>query len=137
MNGTARSLLRWAGLVMALAVLGCGDRGPVRYDLSGEATFDGRPIPAGLIFFDPDIARGNDGPAGFATIRNGHYDTRDHGKGMIGGPHRVRIHGFDGRPGAELPMGKMLFPEFALAVDFPKQSGTWDVNVPAHRGSKR
>jgi hypothetical protein len=100
-------------------------------------TFDGQLIPAGVIFFDPDVSRGNDGPQGFATITDGHYDTRENGKGAVGGPHRVRIQGFDGKPGAELPLGHPLFPEYTVAVDLPGQAATRDFDVPASARAPR
>jgi len=124
---------------LALGVLlacGCGGGGgkgggPARYDVSGSVTYAGKPVPAGSITFQPDKAKGNSGPAGFAEIKNGKYDTHSGGKGTIGGPHLVEIAGFDGvkSPGSE--QGKELFPEFATTADLPKERTTKDFDVPA------
>ena len=103
--------LRLAVLAVALVGLaGCGPEGPPRFHLTGHVTMGGQPVPAGMIFFDPDYAQGNDGQQGFAFIKDGQFDTRLKGQPTVGGKHIVRIHAFDGKPGNELPMGTMLAP---------------------------
>ena len=114
-----------------LSIAGCsGDDGPRRYDLSGTVTFDGKPIPMGSIIFQPDSSAGNSGPQGAAEIRNGKYDTSDR-KGIIGGPHIVRITGFDGVAENEMEVVPPLFAEYQIKSDLPKESGTIDFEVPA------
>ena len=134
---TSSYRLRWICLpillasVGFLAVAGCGsDDGPKRYDLSGTVTFAGKPIPAGSIVFQPDSSAGNSGPQGVAEIRDGQYDTAD-GKGLIGGPHIVRITGFDGVAENEMEVVPPLFAEYQIKSDLPKESGTMDFEVPA------
>lgn len=115
-----------ASLVVMAFASGCGgDGGVPRYDISGTATFDGKPIPQGVIQFLPDAAKGNKGPATNANIVDGTYDTSASGKAPIGGEHIVIISGFDGnaRPDEELPYGLPLFSEFRTAADLPKVSG--------------
>jgi hypothetical protein len=109
-------------LCLPLAFIGCqrgaGD-GPARHPLSGKATHDGKPIPAGEIRFDPDSTQGNEGPGGVADIVDGFYETRRE-FGVIGGSHVVRITGFDGQSKDELqPLGTPLFPEYELHADLP------------------
>jgi hypothetical protein len=118
-------------VLLRLLVAGCGRSGPPRYELSGTVTYAGKPLPAGVIFFDPDVRQGNDGPQGFAHVQEGRYDTRQTGKGSVGGPHRVRIQGFDGQPGPELPLGQPLFPEYQTDHDLPKENSTRDFEIPA------
>lgn len=120
-------------LVIGLATaIGCGGGdGPKRYDLSGTVTFDGKPIPAGSIIFQPNASAGNTGPQGAAEIRDGKYDTSVNGKGTIGGPHIVRITGFDGVAESEMDVVKPLFAEYQIEVDLPTESGTKDFEVPA------
>jgi hypothetical protein len=121
-------------LVLAFGVLfavGCGDSGPRRYDLSGTVTFDGKPIPAGSIVFQPDTTAGNSGPQGTAEIRDGKYDTAQGGKGVVGGPHVVRVRGLDRAATSEDDPVQELFPEYELKQDLPKESGTVDIQVPA------
>lgn len=117
-------------LLAGILFLGCGPSGPTRYHLTGKVTLAGQPVPAGQIFFDPDIAKGNDGPAGFAFIKNGEFDTRLDGRQHIGGPHEIRIQAFDGKPGSELPLGRMMVPEFNAKADLPKSNGKQDFDIP-------
>ena len=110
--------------------VGCQESGPARYHLRGKVTFAGQPVPAGQIFFDPDISKQNDGPAGFAFIKNGDFDTRLDGRSHIGGDHQIRIQAFDGKPGNELPLGRMMVPEYTTTANLPKAHGTQDFDVP-------
>jgi len=123
---------------MLLALAGCGVRdGPARYDLSGEVTFDGKPVPVGSIVFAPDSAQGNSGPGATADIQNGRYRTMPR-RGTIGGPHTATIIGFDGEAfqtteggrTVHHPMGKPLFAPVTIKVDLPKKSGVHDFAVP-------
>jgi hypothetical protein len=111
-------------------MLGCG--GPRAADVSGKVTFNGQPIPAGMIYFNPDFTKSNDGAQGFADIHNGEFDTRKKGKGACGGPTIVSIEGFDGegggKPGA---LGNRLFVPFEVKVDLPKTDCKQDFDVPA------
>jgi hypothetical protein len=118
--------------LVLIGVTGCGRDGPVRYDVDGTLRFDGRPIPAGLIHFDPDTSQGNDGPQGFAFIKDGRYDTRLNGKGSVGGPHIARISAFDGvNPTDDGPFGRLLFASYSTSVDLPGEDETFDFDVPA------
>lgn len=123
-----------SGLVLFAAVFaGCG--GEKIYQLSGNVTFQGKPVPAGQIVFEPDTTAGNSGPAAFAKIKEGRYDTRIlEGRGTVGGPHLVRILGLDGVPRGELLNGMPLFPEYSTTADLPKKDGTQDFDVPPKRG---
>jgi hypothetical protein len=117
--------LRMPGLLLiALGLVpGCG--GVTRYDVSGKVTFNGAPLPAGVLYFDPDIVKKNDGPQGFAIIKDGAYSTATlGGKGTVGGPHIARIEGFDGKEGNDLPLGRLLFSDFQKEVELPKSSST-------------
>ncbi len=125
----------WAALALAIVLAGCGSQidGPPRYRVSGEVTYDGQPVPRGFITFEPDSEKGNSGPGGGAEIKDGRYRT-DADMGVIGGPHRVRIIGYDGVPttveGEELADGQPLFPPYETQVDFPKEDTTHDFTIP-------
>lgn len=117
---------------------GCGTRDTTpRYEVSGAVTYAGQPIPTGTILFLPDGTKNNHGPSGFAKIQEGKYNTTLNGKGMVGGPHLVRITGFDGRPREELPNGKRHFPDYTTTTEFPKETTTCDVNIPAEPAQQR
>ena len=117
-------------MLVALVVAGCGKSGPPRYHVTGKLTYGGKPVPAGVIFFEPDFTKKNDGPSGFAHVKNGEYDTRVDGQPVVSGPHQVRIHAFDGKPGNELPMGQMIAPEFTTTVDFPEEDSVKNFDIP-------
>jgi len=115
-----------------IVVAGCGERAPTLYHVSGTVTFGGKPVPAGSILFEPDTTKGNQGPAGYAQIKDGKYNTQAGGRGTVGGPHRVRIMGLSGvRIDEDSPEGVPLFPEYTTQVDLPKQNTTQDFDVPA------
>lgn len=114
---------------LLILLLGC-QTGPRIYHVKGTVTHQGKPVPAGVIYFDPDLAKQNDGPQGFAYITDGVFDTAAKGsQGIIGKDYVVRIRGFDGKSANELPMGQPLFPEFQKSVDFPLQDSTHDFQV--------
>jgi hypothetical protein len=122
-----------AVLFAGMALLaGCGSDEKL-YDVSGTITFEGQPIPKGLIFFDP--APGTPGTQGFATIENGRFDTsvRDKGRGIRGGAYQIRISGFDGREAAEAPFGQTLFPEHELTRDLPATNQSFEYDVKRKR----
>jgi hypothetical protein len=119
----------WFVAAACVLALGCGSSdGITRYRMTGSVTFNGQPVPAGTILFEPDSAAGNTGAAGSATIVDGKYDTGD--QGIIGGPHIVRIDGGE-KGGPNDQAGKTLFTGYTTKVDFPKKSGTHDFEVPA------
>lgn len=121
MHGT-----KLATLLVCMALIGCGGRGsgPTRYHLSGTVTFDGKPVPAGTIYFEPAS-----GPAGSAEIKNGYYDTRS-GKGVVGGQHRVLIEGFDGNAPTTGGYGKPIFRPFRTDENLPTSNTTKNFDVP-------
>ncbi|WP_439629789.1 hypothetical protein [Gemmata sp.] len=125
-------LTRTLVLAAVLAPLATGCDGTGRRELSGTVTYDGKPLPSGTILFEPDATKGNDGPPGSATVTNGQYRT-DPGKGVTGGPYRVRVQGGNGVNAGELnPHGSPLPPptgEYRVNADLP-QGGTFDVAIP-------
>lgn len=125
-----RVMLRIFLGLLVIALAGCSSKGPVVYHVSGNVTHQGKNIPAGTIYFDPDFSKGNDGTQGFARIKDGRFDTRDGGRGVMPGPHVVRIAGFDGQPKDELPLGTPLFSEYKTPVDLPAENSTQNIDVP-------
>lgn len=136
-----RAIRARCGLWLAIAacgLAGCSETtsGPDRFDVSGTVTYDGAPVPAGQIQFRPDSAKGHSGPAGFATITNGRYDTSRKGRGTVGGPHVVVIVGFTGPPPTDVQSDEdladnSLFSEYQISADLPTETGQLDFDVPA------
>jgi len=128
----------WSAVVaMAVCgtVCGCGrDAGPTRYNVSGEVTFNGNPVPAGHVLLTPNAASGNQGPQGFAPIRGGQFTTAGaEGKGAGSGAYRIEIHGSDGVPyqgeEREVPEGRMLFPTVRENVTLPARDSSLAIAV--------
>ncbi len=132
--------LRPARLLPLLIVLGftagCGDS---TTRLSGKVTFNGKPVPAGKIYFIPDGAKGNKGATGYANIVDGTYDTSaTGGRGSAPGAVVVAIEGNDptatNKPAKGDTSGettvKSLFPRYETTLDV-SGSATKDFDVPA------
>jgi len=116
-----------------LVVAGCGPLGPARYQLEGQVTFDGRPVPNGLIRFEPDGTQGNSGPVGYAAIKDGRYSTTTAGsKGSLQGPIVAYLTGGPAPdPTVEFP--QLWFIDYRTTLTLEPQWGTttFDVDVPA------
>ena len=117
--------------VLLLSIAGCGSDGPQRFRVQGNVTYQDKPVAAGRVIFEPAVEQGNSGPAGYADIRQGEYETLAD-KGVVGGPHNVRVICLTGVPeGEELAEGRMLCPEFRFELNLPQQKTTHDIQVPA------
>ena len=97
-----------------LAILGCSAEVST-FPVEGMVTFKGKAIPKGEIYFDPDISI--KGPQGRALISEGKFSTKDINSGIVPGKYIIRIHGFDGKPREEAPMGKALFFAYELPME--------------------
>lgn len=97
-----------------LAILGCSAE-VATFPVEGMVTFKGKAIPKGEIYFDPDISI--KGPQGRALISEGKFSTKDINSGIVPGKYIIRIHGFDGKPREEAPMGKALFFAYELPME--------------------
>src|SRR5262249_19057905 len=127
------SLRESAAIVLVLclaAFTGCAKEEKL-YRVSGAVTYNGKPIPKGVIHFDPQAG----GPAGFADILDGKYDTAQalHGKGVRGGSYEIRVNGFDGKQVADAPFGNALFPEYAGTKELPQADSIYDLDVTKSR----
>lgn len=109
-------------LFVGLATLGCNQEGPKVYRVSGAITFDGAPVPAGIVIFDPDVKQKNAGPQGTAEIRDGRYDTHWTGRGTVGGPVLVTV-------GGTTKEGRALC-RYDFKADLPRGDSVQDVRVP-------
>ncbi|MBN1909179.1 MAG: hypothetical protein JW818_05520 [Pirellulales bacterium] len=113
-----------------LGVPGCGKARVPRHNLSGKVTFKGKPVPVGLIVFEPDASKGNRGPQGYAQIFDGCYETEKFGKGAMTGALRVEITGFPAADGSEENPNTPLFPPYKTNVYLTDNTTTLDFVVP-------
>lgn len=124
----------WFGSVVLALVVGCGGvtDDVAKFHVSGNVTHGGTSIKTGFIQFMPDATKGNNGPAGSASIVDGAFDTSESGQGTIGGPHTVVISGYDGvaQLEKELPFGMPLFPEYKTQADLSQDHQELDFDVP-------
>ncbi len=116
--------------LLSLMVLGsgCNQAGPGRYEISGEVTHKGQPVPGGRILFTPDDSQANTGPGSVAEIQDGRYRTR-RGLGAVDGPHVVTIYGTDGTPATE-DRDNALFPEYRTTVNLPSGNAEFNFDIP-------
>lgn len=128
MNIHPLRLLVFVALVAVTLLFGCGPETSTTH-IHGDVTYDGQPVPAGTIYFEPDTAAGNGGPGSVAIIRNGEYDTSE-ALGVVGGPHIVRIEGYDGIAHGDNSDGSPLFPTYETTAELPKSSTAVDFVVP-------
>ena len=119
----------FAAVAVGVLLAGCGRDGPRRYRIEGEVIYSGQPVKAGRVIFEPDTDAGNSGPAAYADIRSGRYETLD-GMGCIGGPHVVRVICLTGvAEGNELAEGRMLCPEYRETIDVPTKNSEHDIHI--------
>ncbi len=139
-SAVARLVAAGASVLILCSLVSCsGSSGPQAYDLSGTVTFDGKPVGSGRITLVPDQQKGNPGPAGYAEIVAGKFDTRQSGRGTVGGPHTVQIDGYsdemetsyDEDAEEEVTRAKVLFRGYEQSADLPTSRSTMDFDVPA------
>jgi hypothetical protein len=131
-----RRLSRAVPALACLLAFGCG--GEKVYRVSGKVTFQGKPVPAGKVYFIPDGSKGNTGPTGFADIKDGQYDTgATGGRNAPAGPVLIAVEGLDPaaapdkKDKSEEATVKALFPRYQIAADLPAEKSTKDIDVPA------
>ena len=133
-----------AGLFTVCLLSGCGGR--EGYDVSGNVTFNGNPVPAGKIYFSPDSAKGNSGATGYATISNGKYNTSAaDGRPTVGGAMTVRIDGWNPAAAGKTAKGdtsgevtvEALFPTYETTVDLGQATASQDFDIPAEAAKRK
>ncbi len=117
-------------LFVALAACAAGCADEKLHDVSGTVTHGGEPLPAGVVWFDPDPNHPGKPPQGYAYVKGGKFDTTDLGRGVRPGAYLVRVEGFDGKPGNELPLGKPLFTDHQETRELPVGKVELEINVP-------
>ncbi|MCG8583366.1 MAG: hypothetical protein MI757_01470 [Pirellulales bacterium] len=126
-NGIQRRSVPLLVAFLASVSAGCSsDR--EQYHVSGKVTFDNDSVPAGAVFFDPDVSKGNDGTQGYSEIKGGNFDTSKTGRGVTGGAYIVRVRGYVPASGDTPPM--MLFKEYRQTIELPTASSQQEIAVP-------
>ena len=136
---SSKALLLLLG-VSGIAASGCGggSNDPVRYDLRGKVTCDGRPVRKGMIYFTPDSTQGNDGPSASAAVISGIYKTAP-SAGVIRGPHIVTINDDDRNRKGQAPEGgsQSQFGIYKTTAEIGAETSSLDFDVPAANISAR
>ncbi|WP_339733212.1 hypothetical protein [uncultured Gimesia sp.] len=118
-------------LLLFCSTAGCGGSGSdlKKYHYSGTVTFDGKPVPVGYISFEPDS---EPGPGSMAKISEGYYQTLPE-KGLLGGPYKIFISGFDGKVDAgELGDGTPIFVDYTLKQSLPEENTTLNFDITSN-----
>tara|TARA_R110002111_G_scaffold185031_3_gene250941 strand:- start:69005 stop:69427 length:423 start_codon:yes stop_codon:yes gene_type:complete len=136
-----RYLCQFSCALVFFALTGCqqSQDGPGRFELTGEITIDGKPVPAGEIMFEPDSSKGNSGPAGVAEIKDGRYTTTPT-FGTVGGPHIAVISANSGggmRENGETPAGWLLLDSYRMPIDLPKKNHTENIEISSAEAKKK
>lgn len=113
--------------VLSMMSVGCSSERR-QHHVSGSVKYGEQVVPAGAVFFDPDVAKGNDGTQGYAKIKDGHFDTSTTGRGITGGAYIMRVRGYVPANGDTPP--KMLFEEYRKNIELPMANSEQDISVP-------
>lgn len=151
MNAIRKSTLAlaMAASAVALAAAGCGENGPVYYEVSGKVTLkDGTPIKSGFVIFYPDGRKGNKSrESSTGSIKDGTYVLKSgmH-DGCPPGTYRVSVEAAmevdEKNPYATkwLAHEKYVHPDksqlTAVVVETP-EAGRYDFKLDPHPKAKR
>lgn len=94
--------------LMTLLAVGCS-RGPVTFPVSGTVTYDGQPLPEGIIIFVPDGTKGVSGIPSEAQVKDGKFQIAKQA-GVVAGAYLVTIESGEAIPPAD-PSGETIFRE--------------------------
>ncbi len=108
-------------LVLALLLAGCGPSGPERYELTGQVTLNGEPVPSGEIIFEPDPAEGNVGPQSRNIITGGSFET-EYDNGVVPGAVIATIKPHDGNPHPENRFGLPTHKTVQIHFEMPREN---------------
>jgi hypothetical protein len=94
--------------LLAIMLAGCGPRGPERVIISGEVTFQAKPLPTGTIYFEPCNDKSQSLMA--AAIVDGQYKMDSLG-GLPVGEYKVRIEAARERVSSDLSNQQQFVPQ--------------------------
>ncbi|MEQ1825948.1 MAG: hypothetical protein ABL921_08365 [Pirellula sp.] len=125
-----------AASVIAVLLLapGCGD-GLDRFRVRGTVTYEGKPVEAGMIFFEPTSSAGSIAPTTYLSIKAGKYDAGS--EGPTKGKYRVTVGGFDRanekKDGEGTVFTPSLFPDYKFETEIPPENNVLDIEVPSKK----
>ncbi|MDY0165347.1 MAG: hypothetical protein RBS80_02325 [Thermoguttaceae bacterium] len=130
MQTTVRNRMLFGVAAALIALLsGCGGGEP-RGDVQGTVVFDGKPVPAGMVSFEPAAATG---PARNVAIRDGAY--RASGTlGLTPGTYRVRIAAGDAAAADEGPEADQHSPVYYRPLLPPSWNVQSELSVEVRAG---
>jgi hypothetical protein len=123
---TAMMNVRTLGRILCLAavtagMVGCADRKPKRYAVSGEVRFQGKPLDqGGITFLGEDLALGS----GWAAIKDGKYSIPAK-EGLLAGRYKVSVASADPRskaPDPDSPPGYLPLPKDRIQPKYNSQT---------------
>ena len=116
-----------------IAVIGCGPskRGNV---VSGNVTYAGQPLVAGMVQFQPVDATGASvAPSTAAAVVGGRYET-PRNRGVGAGSYIARVLPCEVMPGDPVPPGAVQFFPYELRVELPDKPSVVNIDVPEGGG---
>ncbi|MGL6073175.1 MAG: hypothetical protein ACRC8S_03325 [Fimbriiglobus sp.] len=121
----------WLGLLGLCFLITSCEQKETKFRVSGTVFCDGKPVPMGSIYFDPDPTKGGTGTQGHADIRDGKFDTNAPGcSGVKAGAYIVRVLGYDGKVANESPYGQPLFLEQTSSKTFEAKDNELQFDYP-------
>jgi hypothetical protein len=118
-----------------LFVTGCGRT--KTYPLTGNVTFDGKPIPRGTITFLPKTDQTNTGSYSMAVVKEGNFKIEKGKLGLNEGTYSVIVTGTDGIVEEFHPEGLPLFTDYHTEFVFNKELLQFDIEVPVSQKLKK
>jgi len=123
-NGRRANLPVLAALVLSTSLVGCGRSGPEKAAVSGRVTYQGKPVPKGVIAFIP-VAPGGRNATG-AIRPDGSYtlQTEEPEDGAQLGEYRVTISAHD-EPLLDYTPAQPVKPKLLVPPEYedPEKSG--------------
>lgn len=126
------ALRQVAQLSILMIVVGCSKSTPPPappglFQVSGKVTYNGNPVPAGYITFEPH----EQGRTAKAEIKNGRFQTQPR-NGHVGGLMKVYILAYDGKPVMQqkTDYGTPLWKRgYHTTMELPKRAATADFDL--------
>ncbi|MDR2705581.1 MAG: hypothetical protein LBC02_07360 [Planctomycetaceae bacterium] len=116
-------------------VTGCG--GTKTYPLTGHVTFDGKPVPRGMITFLPKTDQTDAGSYAMAVIKEGNYKIEKGKLGLVGGTYSVIVTGTNGVAEEFHPEGIPLFADYRMEFIFSQEMLQFDIEIPVSQKFKK